>query len=437
MRRFWSNTDGNFAMLFAIAAVPIIGAMGAAVDYSLANSYRTDMQKALDSTALALSKIMPADQATLDSVGMQYFTANMGANSLVDLAIVVTPDVGQVKIRASGFYQPKIVHLLGQEMFPLSTESTAKWSIGQVEVVLALDNTGSMSGEKIVKLREGAQKLVDILKQAVKKAGDAKIAVVPYAVQVRVDHTAHSTATWHFSGYCSKSQYKTQTDCNNNDGIWKNVSAASWTGCIADRDRKNSANVAINNDVKDIEAGANNDTKFPRAPFNSGDCPAATILPLTDVYTSEGYAALTNKISSMAQGNTNVTIGAAWGWHMLDDKIPFTDAKPYNTKDLQKFLILMTDGDNTENRFQQSESAIDDRTEMVCANIKALPKNTANNPPTTAIKVWTIRVMNGDETLLKNCATNNDMYVNVTDPNQLNGVFGAIGSEIAALHLAK
>jgi Flp pilus assembly protein TadG len=438
MRRFWSNRDGNFAMLFAIAAVPIIGAMGAAVDYSLANSYRTDMQKALDSTALALSKIMPADQATLDSVGMQYFTANMGANSLVDLAIVVTPDVGQVKIRASGFYQPKIAHILGQEMFPLSTESTAKWSIGQVEVVLALDNTGSMSGEKIVKLRQGAQKLVDILKQAVKKAGDAKIAVVPYAVQVRVDHTAYSSATWHFSGYCSRSQYKTQTDCNNNDGIWKNVSAASWTGCIADRDRKNSANVAINNDVKDIEAGADNDTKFPRAPFNSGDCPAATILPLTDVYTSEGYTALTNKISSMAaQGNTNVTIGAAWGWHMLDDKIPFTDAKPYNTKDLQKFLILMTDGDNTENRFQQSESSIDDRTEMVCANIKALPKNTANNPATTAIKVWTIRVMNGDETLLKNCATNTDMYVNVTDPSQLEGVFGSIGSEIAALHLAK
>jgi Flp pilus assembly protein TadG len=438
MRRFWSNRDGNFAMMFAIAIVPIIGAMGVAVDYSLASSYRTDVQKALDTTALALAKIMPADQATLDSVGMQYFTANMGPHTLSDLALEITPDLGTVHIRASGFYSPRIANILGVSTVPLSTESRARWSIGQVEVVLALDNTGSMAGEKIVKLREGAQKLVDILKQAVKKAGDAKIAVVPYTVQVRVDHTAYSSATWHFSGYCSRSQYKNQTDCNNNSGIWKNVSAASWTGCIADRDRKNSSNDAINNDVKDIEAGTDNDTKFPRAPFNSGDCPAATILPLTDVYTSEGYTALTNKISAMAaQGNTNVTIGAAWGWHMLDDKIPFTDARPYNTKDLQKYLILMTDGDNTENRFQQSESAIDDRTEMVCANIKALPKNTANNPSTTAIKVWTIRVMNGDAALLKACATNDDMYVNVTDPNQLFGVFSSIGSEIAALHLAK
>jgi uncharacterized protein YegL len=425
-------------MLFCLAFVPIIGAMGVAVDYSLANSQRTDVQKALDTTALTLAKIMPADQATLEDVGNKYFAANMGPHTLSDLVLTITPDVGTVHIRANGFYTPKIANILGIGTFPLSTETRARWSIGQVEVVLALDNTGSMSGDKIIKLREGAQKLVDILKQAVKKAGDAKIAVVPYAVQVRVDHTAYSSATWHFSGYCSKSQYKNSTDCTNNSGTWKNVSAGSWTGCIADRDRKNSANVTIDNNVKDIEPTADNDTKFPRAPYNSGDCPAATILPLTDVYTSDGYTALTNKIAAMAaQGNTNVTIGAAWGWHMLDDKVPFTDAKPYQTKDLQKYLILMTDGDNTEDRFSSAASSIDPRTEAVCANIKALPKNTANNPSTPAIKIWTIRVMNGNATLLQNCATNTDMYVNVTDPNQLFGVFSAIGSEIAALHLAK
>jgi uncharacterized protein YegL len=425
-------------MLFCLAFVPIIGAMGVAVDYSMANSQRTDVQKALDTTALALAKIMPADQATLDDVGNKYFAANMGPHTLSELHLTITPDVGTVHIRANGVYSPKIANILGIGAFPLSTETRARWSIGQVEVVLALDNTGSMSGEKIVKLREGAQKLVDILKQAVKKAGDAKIAVVPYSVQVRVDHTLYSGATWHFSGYCSRSQYKNSTDCNNNDGTWKNVSAGSWTGCIADRDRKNSANVAIDNNVKDIEPTADNDTKFPRSPYNSGDCPVAPILPLTDVYTSEGYTALTNKIAAMsAQGNTNVTIGAAWGWHMLDDKVPFTDAKPYQTKDLQKYLILMTDGDNTEDRFTTTESSINSRTEAVCANIKALPKNTANNPSTPAIKIWTIRVMNGNATLLQNCATNTDMYVNVTDPNQLFGVFSSIGSEIAALHLAK
>ena len=43
-------------MTFALAIIPMIGAIGAAVDYSRANSARTAMQAALDSTALILSK---------------------------------------------------------------------------------------------------------------------------------------------------------------------------------------------------------------------------------------------------------------------------------------------------------------------------------------------------------------------------------------------
>ena len=78
MRRFWSDRKGNVAVLFALAVVPVIGGLGAAVDYSLANSYRTDMQKALDATALALSKLLPLDEAKMNEVGMQYFTASMG-----------------------------------------------------------------------------------------------------------------------------------------------------------------------------------------------------------------------------------------------------------------------------------------------------------------------------------------------------------------------
>jgi hypothetical protein len=97
----------------------------------------------------------------------------------------------------------------------------------------------------------------------------------------------------------------------------------------------------------------------------------------------------------------------------------------------------MTDGMNTESRYSSSQNSIDNRTEKVCDNIKALPQNTANNPPTPAIKVWSIRLMDGNQALLKQCATNVSMYMNVTDPNQLEGVFGAIGTEIASLHLSK
>ena len=43
-------------MIFAIALLPILGFIGAAIDYSRATNARTAMQSALDSAALMVSK---------------------------------------------------------------------------------------------------------------------------------------------------------------------------------------------------------------------------------------------------------------------------------------------------------------------------------------------------------------------------------------------
>lgn len=66
---FLRAKSGNVAILFSIAIIPIVGAMGAAVDYSMATANRTSMQKALDATALALAKLMPISQSELNSKG--------------------------------------------------------------------------------------------------------------------------------------------------------------------------------------------------------------------------------------------------------------------------------------------------------------------------------------------------------------------------------
>ena len=56
LRAFRSDKSGNVMITFALTTIPIIGFTGAAVDYSRANSAKTSMQAALDSTALILSK---------------------------------------------------------------------------------------------------------------------------------------------------------------------------------------------------------------------------------------------------------------------------------------------------------------------------------------------------------------------------------------------
>ena len=56
-RRFNKDHRGNMAVTFALTLIPVMGAVGAAVDYSHANSVKTALQAAADSTALMLSKI--------------------------------------------------------------------------------------------------------------------------------------------------------------------------------------------------------------------------------------------------------------------------------------------------------------------------------------------------------------------------------------------
>ena len=62
----------------------------------------------------------------------------------------------------------------------------------------------------------------------------------------------------------------------------------------------------------------------------------------------------------------------------------------------------------------------------MCANAKA-----------DNIRIYTIRVINGNQTLLKNCATKPDMYYEVTQASQLDSVFTSIAQKLANLRIAK
>src|SRR5467141_2864242 len=86
--RFIGAKDGNIAVLLAIAAVPIISFVGAAIDYTRANAARSSMQAALDSTALMLGKDLTDGTITTSQISAKataYFNAlytNKDANSV-------------------------------------------------------------------------------------------------------------------------------------------------------------------------------------------------------------------------------------------------------------------------------------------------------------------------------------------------------------------
>ena len=415
MRGFWTDRKGNVALTFALLVIPIFGLTGVALDYSMASAYRTDMQKALDATALALTKIMPADQATLDTVGNQYFTANLGPNTLTGVQLTVTPQVGVLRLSVKGTYNVQMANIIGATTVDLGAQAEARWSIGKVEIALALDNTGSMlSNNKIGELKAAVHNLLDVLQASAKNEGDAKVTIVPFNTTVNVG-VAYKDEPWLRWDLLDCNGGQSGNGCGN-------PPQNAWTGCVTDRNKDPNS---VNHNVKDSEP-VTNETTFPAVQCNGG---LASVMPLT-----HNWTALHNKINALAaSGLTNVTIGLVWGWHMLSPTAAFSEGAAYDAENLQKYIILLTDGDNTQDRWSSSESTINGRTRAACNNIKALLK--PNGDP--QIKIYTIRVIDGNENLLEGCATNPGMYFDVQNASELSSVFSSIGAEIANLHLSR
>jgi Flp pilus assembly protein TadG len=399
--RFVADRRGGVAPIFALAIIPIIGLVGAAVDYSRGNAARTAMQAALDATALMLSRDAAGmDPSQVSAKATSFFNAQFSRSEVTNVqanGVLSSPQQGSfiLDVTASGTVPTTFTRLLGQQKLDISSSAQVKWGVKKLELALVLDNTGSMGNNgKLTQLKSASKNLLTTLQTAAKQLGDVKVAIIPFDRTVNVG-----------TGYAGQSWI---------DYSVHSIQQAQWEGCVQDRDQPY--------DTQDTAPTTDFHTKFPAVQCSS----LTTLMPLTDIFDTTGFTNLNAKIDAMtASGNTNVTIGLVWGWHALTAGEPLTQgSEPAPDKD--KVIVLLTDGDNTQNRWSNSDSQIDPRTALACANAKA-----AN------IKIYTVRVIDGNATLLRNCATKPSMYYNVNQASQLNSVFSSIAQNLANLRLAK
>ena len=275
------------------------------------------------------------------------------------------------------------------------------WGIKKLNLALALDNTGSMaSNNKMTELKKAAHNLLDTLKKAEKTPGDIKVSIVPFAVDVNVGTEQRQRPWIDWEEWDDEERHlqqvlatPTRAAAPNNGGTWTPKQPQS-----VERLRHGSRPEQRRQRDPDRRRRRGQRT----APTRHRHCPTA-MMPL-----STDWTALNAKIDAMAPtGNTNVTIGMQMAWQTLTPAAPFN--APRGAPDTDKVIILLTDGENTQNRWSSSTSSIDARTQKVCDNAK-----TAN------IKVYTVRVIDGNGTLLQACATMPDMYFNVQQASQLN-----------------
>ena len=205
VRRFARANEGNIAVIFTIALIPIISFIGAAIDYSRANNARSTMQAALDSTALMISKdlssglITTAQIATQAQADFNALYTNPDAQA-VSVTATYTANAGSmgstVQVNGSAYINTDFMKLAGFPTIPFSSTSTTAWGNVKMRVALALDNTGSMADNgKIAALRTAATNLVNQLSALAKNPGDVYISVIPFAKVINVG-SSNSGATW-------------------------------------------------------------------------------------------------------------------------------------------------------------------------------------------------------------------------------------------------
>ena len=400
--RFLADQRAGVAPIFALALVPMVGLVGAAVDFSRGNAARTAMQASLDATALIMSRDAPGmSDEEITNKATSLFNAQFDRPEVVNpqvTAVLKTPQQGSfiLDVSVSGTVSTTFTRVLGYEKLDISSSAQVKWGVKKLELALVLDNTGSMSSNgKMTELKTAAKNLLTKLQTAAKQLGDVKVAIIPFDKIVNIGTSLAG------SGFINYALH--------------GIQQAQWQGCVEDRDQPNDT-------LDTTPVSGDTATQYPAVNCSS----ITTVMPLTDIFDSTGFTNLNNKIDAMnPAGKTNVTIGLVWGWHALTKSEPMTDGSdPSPEKD--KVIVLLTDGDNTQNRWTTTGSSIDARTAAACTNVKA-----AN------IKIYTVRVIDGDATLLRNCATKPNMYYNVNQASELNSVFSSIAQNLANLRIAK
>ncbi|QWG25585.1 pilus assembly protein [Bradyrhizobium sediminis] len=439
VRRFAAANQGNIAVIFAIALVPIISFIGAAIDYTRANAARSSMQAALDSTALMLSKDLSEgliDQSQINAKAQAYFAAlytNTDANS-VSINAVYTPSTSMgstIQVNGSGAVTTQFMKVAGFPNINFNTSSTSAWGNVRMRVAMALDVTGSMAWDgKMPALQQAAKALIDQLSGLAKTPGDIYISIVPFAKDVNMGASNYNQpwidwSDWDaVNGKCSNTTYKKQSSCVANGKTWTPANHNTWSGCLTDRDQSYDT-------MNTTPTAATPSTLFPAEQYSycksTSNPYLQTIMPL-----SYNWTQLKTSIDGMEPtGTTNQGIGLAWAWMTLGTGAPFNAPAKDPNYTYKDAIILLSDGLNTQNRWYNNASQIDARQKILCDNAKA-----------AGITIYTVHVNTGSppdpvSAVLQYCASTTDKFFLVTSASQTVSVFNSIGTSLSKLRVAK
>lgn len=498
LKQFLNNTSGNIGLTFAAAAIPMIGLTGAAIDYSRLTTERADLAQALDSAVLSVAiDRLEGSAATSRITEIMESLVPEGNGLTWEVASVAAAD-GTVEASINGTLDSSMMQVIGIDNIDFTLTSAATAESKKLQVVLSLDNTGSMgSSGKIDALIDASHDLLDALEPLV-DSDQVEIGLVPFVTAVNVGgSTDEVDNTWidldgnatyngaNFDGDADETHHMAVFD----------AMGATWKGCVEARpapydvsdDEPSTGDPdtlwvpylwpdgpddrGVNNNymsdglsrysygketrLRYVDKYSSQTPYIDEVPWSTYGPNASCPQEVTDLTTDMDL--LRDKVDEMTpwyNGGTNVAQGMVWGWRVLSPTPPFTRGSEYSDTDYQKVLIVLTDGRNeivsdsphpydsdyTSYGFidegRLGTTSISTGVDKVNEKVEQICESVKD----LDILVYTITFQIDDDDLqdlFQDCATVPENYYDVTSNEGLSIAFNAIAEDLGDLRLIK
>ncbi|WP_151983989.1 pilus assembly protein [Rhizobium sp. EC-SD404] len=193
MKRFLEDRSGQFAMMFGISLPVMLLAAGMAIDTSRMMAAKTALQNNVDAALLAATRFNDRDQ-TRESYFESYLSALVSSEPTIsNIQTDFDDEIGANFIRteatATADVALTIMHTFTGRTARISVSSDAYEATDALEVVMVLDNTGSMAtNNRIAALRKAATTLVETLETVAENNPNRRIrmALVPFVTGVNI-----------------------------------------------------------------------------------------------------------------------------------------------------------------------------------------------------------------------------------------------------------
>jgi Flp pilus assembly protein TadG len=260
------NTRGSTLPIMGAAFMLILGGVGSAVDLGRIYVIRSQMQAGVDAAALAGARSYEAKGTGPEGREQQvlaYFRENfpddyLGAGTVTPVATFsVVDQMNVTKVDASVELPLVFMGMFGIAPRPISVTATAELQPRPLEIMVVLDDTGSMQdrvrageGSRMSVLKEAMHGFVNVLYQGATERKELAMGIITYTVTTNVGGilTEAGVPIQTIDGYNNdnfRSFY-----LNNQTGIGE--AGLAWRGCVENDPtvRDLSANVTT------FEAGA-------------------------------------------------------------------------------------------------------------------------------------------------------------------------------------